>query len=155
MNLFQLLFGDWIKLLFDFGGRINRAKYWQTVVIYLVGLLVFYILALVVAAVIGIPELATLFVLLAFIAVVISSTAVGIKRLHDRNKSGWWLLAFYLLPGLLGFIGPYTGFDPAFQLAGAALSIWALIELGFLRGTSGRNPYGPDPLAVSTVRRRD
>ena len=99
MNLFQLLFGDWIKLLFDFGGRINRAKYWQTVVIYLVGLLVLYILALVVAAVIGIPELATLLVLLAFIAVVISSTAVGIKRLHDRNRSGWWLLALYLLPG--------------------------------------------------------
>src|SRR5262245_7045900 len=129
MNLFQLLFGEWLQLLFDFGGRINRAKYWQTVVIYIVGLLVLYILAVVLAGVIGMPELVTLFVLIAFIPVIISSTAVGIKRLHDRNKSGWWLVVFYLLPGALGSIGRSTGVDFVFQLMGAALSIWALVEL--------------------------
>ena len=31
-------------------------------------------------------------------------------------------------------------------LAGFGISIWALVELGFLRGTVGPNQYGPDPL---------
>jgi hypothetical protein len=31
-----------------------------------------------------------------------SGLAVAIKRLHDRNKSGWWLLLFWLVPSLLG-----------------------------------------------------
>jgi uncharacterized membrane protein YhaH (DUF805 family) len=32
------------------------------------------------------------------------------------------------------------------DLIGAAIAIWALIEIGFLRGTKGPNNYGPDPL---------
>ena len=47
---------------------------------------------------------------------------------------------FYFLPGVIGNIGPDTGVDIVFQLASLGLSIWALVELGFLRGTSGRNP---------------
>ena len=31
-------------------------------------------------------------------------------------------------------------------LASFVISIWGLVELGFLRGTVGPNPYGPDPL---------
>jgi uncharacterized membrane protein YhaH (DUF805 family) len=89
-----------------------------------------------------------------FIAITISAIAVAIKRLHDRDKSGLWVLVFYLLPGVIGNIGPYTGLDIVFQVVSLALSIWALIELGFLRGTSGRNPYGPDPLAPRNVRPR-
>jgi uncharacterized membrane protein YhaH (DUF805 family) len=88
------------------------------------------------------------------IPITVSSIAVAIKRLHDRNKSGWWLLVFYLLPGVIGNIGPYTGLDIVFQLASLALSIWALVELGFLRGTSGPNQYGPDPLVPKNVRVR-
>jgi uncharacterized membrane protein YhaH (DUF805 family) len=33
------------------------------------------------------------------------------------------------------------------EFAGYALSLWALVELGFLRGTAGENHFGPDPLA--------
>jgi uncharacterized membrane protein YhaH (DUF805 family) len=83
-----------------------------------------------------------------FVPVAISATAVAIKRLHDRDKSGWWVLVFYLLPGVIGNIGPYTGLDFVFQLASLSLSLWALVELGFLRGTSGQNRYGFDPLAM-------
>ena len=77
-----------------------------------------------------------------FIPIVISSVALAIKRLHDRNKSGWWLLVFYLLPGVIDNIGMYTAVQLVFHLASLALSIWALVELGFLRGTSGSNKYG-------------
>jgi len=47
------------------------------------------------------------------------------KRWHDRDKSGWWVLV-----NLIPLIGP----------------IWAFIVAGFLRGTSGPNRFGPDPL---------
>jgi uncharacterized membrane protein YhaH (DUF805 family) len=72
---------------------------------------------------------------------------VGIKRLHDRDKSGWWLLVFYVLPGVLNTIGESLAAGWIFSLASFAVSIWALVELGFLRGTAGPNRYGPDPLA--------
>ena len=154
MNLFQLLFGESFQLLFDFEGRINRAKYWLSFLIYIGSLIVLYILVVIVAALIGIPDLATIFIVVALVPVVISCTAVGIKRLHDRNKSGWWLLVFYLLPSLLSNIGRFIGFEVVFQLAGSVFSVWALIKLGFLRGTRGRNRFGSDPLAVGSMRVR-
>lgn len=49
---------------------------------------------------------------------------------------------FYLLPGVIDNIGMYTAVQLVFHLASLALSIWALVELGFLRGTSGSNKYG-------------
>ena len=55
------------------------------------------------------------------------SIAVAVKRYHDRNKSGWWVL-IVLVPVIGG--------------------LWYLIECGFLRGTVGPNNYGPDPLAA-------
>ena len=154
MSLFQLLFGEWIQLLFHFNGRVNRANYWLSLLIYLAALLFLYILGVVVGALIGIPDVATLLFVVAFVGVVISATAVAVKRLHDRNKSGWWLLLFYGVPSMLGGIGRYAGYEPVFQLAGTLLSIWALVELGILRGTRGRNNYGSDPLAVGNMRTR-
>ena len=57
---------------------------------------------------------------------IFTGLAVLMKRCHDRDRSGW-----YLLWGLIPIIG----------------EIWLLIELGFRKGTEGRNLYGPDPLA--------
>ena len=84
-----------------------------------------------------------------FIAMIVSGVAVGIKRLHDRDKSGWWLLAFYLVPALLDGVGRTMNSPVIFGLASLAVSIWAIVELGFLRGTTGPNQYGPDPLVVA------
>lgn len=54
------------------------------------------------------------------------SLAIQVKRWHDRNKSGNWIL--------LNFI-PIIGF------------LWVTIELGFLKGTDGNNIYGADPIS--------
>ena len=132
---------DFWSLLFSFSGRINRAKYWiatityVSVIIALVGLGFFFrfdIIFFVIAA-------------LVFIAMTVSGVAVGLKRLHDRDMSGWWLLVFYLLPVVLDGIGRQLGNTIILSL-GSAMSVWALIVLGFLRGTPGANQYGPDPL---------
>jgi len=36
------------------------------------------------------------------IAIWVSWFAIGVKRLHDRDKSGWWIVVFYILPWILG-----------------------------------------------------
>jgi uncharacterized membrane protein YhaH (DUF805 family) len=76
------------------------------------------------------------------------------RRLHDRGKSAWWLVMFYLAPGVLGqfaeavWIGGAAGMVLHYMLAlsAFALTIWGFVEIGCLRGTAGANAYGPDPL---------
>jgi uncharacterized membrane protein YhaH (DUF805 family) len=161
-----------LHLLFGFSGRINRAKFWLAVVLWIV----FWAIAVpicVLAAfmILGLhlpdsslpsDELVTryirmafdyLFLLIIIIALFIvswiSAFAVGIKRLHDRNKSGWWILLFYVAPSVLSGIADMSEQPMAAVVLGLAslvISIWGLVELGFLRGTVGPNQYGPDPL---------
>jgi uncharacterized membrane protein YhaH (DUF805 family) len=111
---------DWAWLLFSFEGRINRAKFWLGIVVLWA---VVWILALIAAA----ANSGFLWGLIAILNVVLiwPSLALSIKRWHDRNKSGWWVLI-----ALVPFIG----------------WLWALIETGFLPGTIGPNEYGLDPL---------
>lgn len=133
-----------LQLLFRFKGRINRGKYWLAACIYIA---IAFILGILIFAT-GLGLGLFFFVALVFyIPMVVSGIAVGIKRLHDREKSGWWLLIFYLLPVLLDRFGNIIGVGIIFSLASIAISIWGLVELGFLRGTMGSNQYGPDPLA--------
>ena len=53
--------------------------------------------------------------------------AIAAKRWHDRNKSAWWILIVFV---------PVVG------------GLWYLIECGFLKGTTGPNKFGSDPLGV-------
>ncbi len=64
------------------------------------------------------------------LATFIPSLAVSIRRLHDRDMSGWWYLGF-----LVGSLIPLINF---------------LVSIGFLvlmclEGTRGPNRFGPDP----------
>jgi uncharacterized membrane protein YhaH (DUF805 family) len=87
---------------------------------------------------------------LSIAAWLLAALAVSVKRLHDRNKRAWWLIVFYLIPVLCNVFGYYAGQDDAVFLAvpSALLSLWAVVELGFLRGTPGPNAYGDDPASA-------
>jgi hypothetical protein len=74
----------------------------------------------------------------------------GIRRLNDRNKSNRWLLLFYLGPLALFFGAHLTDGSAAagvLSTAGLVVLIWAIVELGAVRGSIGVNPHGPDPVA--------
>jgi uncharacterized membrane protein YhaH (DUF805 family) len=113
---------DWGHLLFAFDGRINRAKFWLGLVSVWVALIIFGGIARATNSSFG-----WLLFAIVYVGVIWVGLAVSIKRWHDRDKSGWWVLI-----GLIPIIG----------------ALWALIETGFLEGTDGPNQYGPDPLAV-------
>src|SRR4029079_18039006 len=81
------------------------------------------------------------------IVIFISGLAVGVKRLHDRNKSGWYLLLFYVVPGILiiAAVGAYFAMEDGalvsavLGFASFAVGVWAFVELACLRGTVGPN----------------
>ncbi len=155
---------NWGNLLFGFSGRINRAKWWLAVLIYVI----IGVVAAIIAAVVG-ETVGNLVTLAAVIPQIWIALAAGAKRLHDLNRTGAWLVLFVLGPVvLLILFFVIAGMDVLLALAagdldattlarigttGAILSllwlilaIWALIWFGCLRGTVGPNQYGPDPL---------
>ncbi|MBE5074144.1 DUF805 domain-containing protein [Erythrobacteraceae bacterium E2-1 Yellow Sea] len=132
------------KRYFDFSGRSRRMEYWMFTLlnIIVVMVLVFIVLgtggfasgldpaagdAAVLASMFsGVGILIGLWVL----AVLIPSIAVTVRRLHDRDMSGWWYLAF-----IVGGMIPYIGF----------IASIALLVLMVLPGTPGPNRFGEDP----------
>jgi uncharacterized membrane protein YhaH (DUF805 family) len=142
------------QLLFSFQGRINRAKYWliailSLVVMVLVGSAAFFLFAMGGGGFI----LGSVLMFAVGIGAIWIGLAVGAKRLHDLGKSAWWLLLFYVVPGVLQGIGDRLDVPLAyvFYLPAFGIWLWALIELGFLRGTQGPNQYGPDPLQPASA----
>ena len=96
--------------------------------------------------------LTVVILLLLYIPLIWIGLAIGAKRLHDRDKSAWWLLVFYVLPGILSSLGNQMD-DLGFlilHVVSFAITVWAFVELGCLRGTLGPNQYGPDPLSNPT-----
>jgi uncharacterized membrane protein YhaH (DUF805 family) len=145
---------DWGHLFFTFNGRINRSTYWLTWLVFAAIYLFFYFAA-------DLTESSALNAISGMITIVIfiSLLAVGVKRLHDRNKSGWYLALFYVVPATLGtaamviatFLEDYAVVAGVLGLAALAIGVWAFVELGCLRGTVGANQYGPDPLAAPSM----
>lgn len=100
-----------ISLLFSPSGRVNRTTYWITSFLFSVPLILVAFLE---------DELGTPLYWIACLVVIYPAIVIQIKRWHDRNKTGWWILI-----NLVPFIG-----------------IWALIENGFLPGDPNENLYG-------------
>jgi len=146
---------NWGQLFFKFDGRLNRAPFWIAALIFAVINIALLLLGYV-------TEQSGIFQAvngMFSIVILISGIAVGIKRLHDRNKSGWYLLLFYFVPGVLAAASVLVGefvedsdiIANVLTLLTVALVVWAFVELGCLRGTVGANPYGPDPVAPATI----
>ncbi len=140
-----------IWLLFGYRGRISRSQFWMAPAIYLGGLLASLILSAI---------FSWLLFVIFFGGFVVSALMVAIKRLHDRNKGDWWAILFFIVPfALTGRVNGWSlgsqlgeTADAIFHFVATAISIWAFVELGCLRGTPGTNAYGPDPLDVRPQR---
>jgi uncharacterized membrane protein YhaH (DUF805 family) len=76
--------------------------------------------------------------------------ATGIKRLHDRDRRGWWIVAFFFIPGLFSQFSdllPDSNWTLPFSLAASSLWLWGFVEMFCIPGSIGDNRFGPDPLA--------
>ncbi len=150
---------DFGYLFTSFEGRISRKPYWISILIMVAIVIVLSIvLAFVLGGGGGVMLQIAILVVLAYPA-----TALMVKRLHDRDRPSI-LVAVFWAPSVLSLLGQATGISgtmsdvygtPVFQPnmlgwiimgLGLVVGIWALVELGILRGTAGPNQYGPDPL---------
>jgi uncharacterized membrane protein YhaH (DUF805 family) len=140
----------WLLLVLK--GRINRARY---IVVQLALLNLWFIIWL------NPLHLSSQWEALAWvvtIAMIWINAATTAKRLHDRNRSGWWAVAVIAVNRLSYvyyslFLGNYFGVDISIAeklllvLLAVALSLlqtWIIIELFFMMGTDGPNRFGPD-----------
>ena len=153
---------DFRYLYTSFEGRINRRPFWiASLILFVVAIVIsFAVLVPISAANATMGALAGLILSLAFLY---PGVALGVKRLHDRGKPGL-LMAVFIAPGLISQLCDLLGITGSYQtIAGHSIhmpntlgwilnivtlgvAIWALVTLGFLKGTSGANNYGPDPL---------
>jgi uncharacterized membrane protein YhaH (DUF805 family) len=101
-----------------FSGRAIRSEYWYWALFTVLGELA----AGVIDTILDINAVNPLFAL----ATLLPSIAVGVRRLHDTDRSGWWLLL-----GLIPLIGTII------------LIVWFCY-----RGTVGSNRFGRDPLGA-------
>ncbi len=130
---------DWTTLFLSFKGRLNRGRYWLAVLTFM---LVWGIYFLSILTWLGGFDTDTLLqstgaavaILLVgavlFLLILWSGLAVGVKRLHDREKSGWWILLFWLGPGIFS-----SGSD---MTTGAISVAFFVIGIGLARLGPGR-----------------
>jgi len=103
----------------DFTGRARRSEFWFFVLFNLCAQIAASIVDAIIASVIGFSALA----MLVSLALLLPGLAVSIRRLHDTDRSGWWILI-----GLIPIIGIIM------------LIIWYVSP-----GTPGPNRFGADP----------
>jgi len=162
-----------LKRYAQFSGRSRRMEYWMFVLLTALVGIAYYLLALMLIggsavalatggaagdadgaglsqasgmALGGAMMVFTLLYLLISLALILPSLSVAVRRLHDTDRSGWWVLAplaGYAVAGL-GVAAQSMGLAMLGVTAGLILAI-VLIVFMVLDGTPGPNRFGPDP----------
>ncbi|MEA2950467.1 MAG: hypothetical protein QOI40_5797 [Alphaproteobacteria bacterium] len=104
----------------NFSGRAARSEFWYW---FLFAILVSIVAGIIDAVLFSSSGLSPVSGLIG-LALILPGLAVSVRRLHDLDRSGWWILL-----GLIPLIG------------GIILLVWDC-----MRGTIGPNRFGPDPL---------
>jgi uncharacterized membrane protein YhaH (DUF805 family) len=140
----------WVYLFTSFQGRINREPFWIGYGILAAVEIATQWLADQVAG-----EIVSNILGLAF---TYSEFAIAVKRSNDRNLSPWivalWfagLVAVELFTLMNGEIDTANPVNVIILLPIGLLGAILIGELGFRRGTSGPNRFGPDPLSDSST----
>lgn len=119
-NFVEIALFEIIKKYAKFEGRANRPQYWYFV---LTEILAFFILEIL-CVIPFVNIIAFLALLVLSFGLIVPGIAVSVRRLHDTNRSGWWLLLCFV---------PFVG------------SIVILVFM-CLEGTKGANKYGDEPV---------
>ncbi len=184
---------DYKWLLFRFEGRIGRARYWLATLIILCSMILALLLLAAISSIFGIAtgpfvidivgisasiqlgdddpaSKASLFPQLVTIPMTVvfawSYAAASIKRLHDRDKSGWWMIPFVAATGLYGQFGDWLGNSWTAAFIGLAVFIafsWAWSKCTAsgsplahpVRSNALPSPRDPLARAVDTTSRWD
>jgi uncharacterized membrane protein YhaH (DUF805 family) len=106
----------------NFSGRASRSEYWYWVLFAVLVAIVAGILDRAIFPDTETPPLGSVTSVILFLP----GLAVGVRRLHDIDRNGWWVLIALTIVGIIPLI------------------IWDCTK-----GTAGPNRFGPDPLAAA------
>ncbi len=148
--------GGYVTRSLDFTGRTGVTTYWRAqrplALILLLGPVISMTLLFS-----PLPKWTVLIGLIPILFVYIASIALGVRRLHDRNRSGWWLVIYSSPLAFSGVLFVRTGglhgdpSSPGFiataiaVLAGFALYVW-----GFYPHRLAQGPPRAEPLRSGT-----
>jgi len=166
-----------LKRYAEFSGRSRRQEFWM----YMLLLFIIWVIALVAIMALGFGAagmlsgggngavggmvgmfasmgiLALIFGVI-WLALLIPTLAVQVRRLHDTNRSGWWLFIYWgpvlvswalSIGGAVNQSGGLSGIAALLSLV-SLVGLVVLIVFYCLPGTPGLNKYGPDPLGGAT-----
>lgn len=168
---------SWLGFLFSSNSRIPRKRYWLS---YILPALAIYFVAAILDTIItaGSPERVSPVQLLVSLFFLWPSFAIAAKRLHDRGMSGWWAaFANAIVPVVVLAVAAYWYYttkmkapdgtldappDPTIGLVLALICLalmlaWLFftVQIAFIRGQTGANKYGEDPLPTPSDVRSD
>ena len=112
--IFNKYFVDYLKTNYtNFEGRVSRSQYWYFVLCYVV-------VAIPLAIIDGILFQSQVLTLILSLALIVPQIGIGVRRLHDLGKPGWW---YFMV--LIPLVGPIT-----------------LLVLFCMKGENKDNQYG-------------
>lgn len=127
---FNFAVNSFLRKYVTFAGRASRAEYWYAYlfcsILWLLATLLDFSLVVQILTVDETANAPTILSSLVGLILFFPSLAAAVRRLHDINRSGWWLLIIFV--PLIGVI--------------------ALIAFFCQRGTAGANRFGDDPIAA-------
>ena len=112
--IFNKYFVDYLKINYtNFEGRVSRSQYWYFVLCYV-------LVAIPLAIIDGILFQSQVLTLILSLALIVPQIGIGVRRLHDLGKPGWW---YFMV--LIPLVGPI-----------------ALLVLFCMKGENKDNQYG-------------
>lgn len=124
---------------FSFKGRIGRRDFWLWMAAWLLLMTVAFTLA-------NYNLVAIKSIAFFIVALLWPTTAVLVKRLHDRNKTGWWalllVLAWMLAAGNWQMLAPVWQWGVG-RFVPTLIMVMMIIDLGVFTGNKGNNRFGP------------
>jgi uncharacterized membrane protein YhaH (DUF805 family) len=138
----------------DFNGRARRAEYWWFV---LFAILVGFAAGILDRLIAGDAAMHQGPIsVISSLALLLPSLGVSVRRLHDIDRTGWWIVIFYVVLVVLAFVAIAAAFTGgagialALLLAIGVLGVWLVVWFA-TRGTNGPNRFGPDPLTYDAA----
>ncbi len=139
-------FGQAIKTcfigkIFNYHDRAPRSEFWWFI-------LFSWILSIIMAPLQMVVVIGQLLAIVVGFWMFIASISVSVRRMHDLNRSGWWLL----FPYFCFFVGAIVAVMNFIVLGFTIMALGGIVTIALwimmiFRGTIGANRYGEDPIA--------